>query len=98
MRELLARPERWTQNSYARRADGTDCNPLSRDAACWCLVGAHERVTCGKGDGPALDELRRSACGKASASIADWQDDDERRHGHVAALFDKTIARLEATA
>lgn len=46
----LIEPEgKWTQNWWARRANGTICEPIDPAAACWCLRGAVNRVVRGEG-------------------------------------------------
>lgn len=39
-RELIADPERWTQGTYARDADGNRVYYDSPAAVCWCSQGA----------------------------------------------------------
>ena len=43
-RELIAAPERWTQQAQARDADGQRVPAQSNAACCWCVAGAVEHV------------------------------------------------------
>lgn len=44
VRELISCPEHWTQGAMARDNDGRDVDHVSRDAVCWCLGGAINKV------------------------------------------------------
>ena len=39
-RDLIADPERWAQNDYARVAGGASAEPNDPDACQWCAIGA----------------------------------------------------------
>ena len=41
---VIADPRRWTQDVYAKDAEGQVTKTLSPDAACWCSLGALEKV------------------------------------------------------
>jgi hypothetical protein len=42
---LLRAPERWTKNAFARRGYlRLSTDPMSRDAQCWCEIGAGVRT------------------------------------------------------
>lgn len=38
--EMLARPDGWIKNAWARNKDGNRVEPHSEDATCWCIEGA----------------------------------------------------------
>lgn len=40
IRELLDKPDKWTQGSYAKTKDGGIVHPSSSHACKWCLAGA----------------------------------------------------------
>lgn len=42
--KLIAAPERWSQNSYARDAQGSGCLADSERAVRWCAGGAIKKV------------------------------------------------------
>lgn len=88
-RELIARPGTWTQGYYARNARGQNVQVTSKNAVCWCLVGAVERV----GGGDLEIEMLALAI---DDSPPDWQDEPCRTHAEVLDVLDKTIALAEA--
>ncbi len=44
-RELLAAPNGWTKEAFARTKKGSATSPMSRMATCFCALGAIERIT-----------------------------------------------------
>lgn len=44
VRELLTPPENWTQGSNARDKSGEPVYATAKEATCWCLWGAWEKV------------------------------------------------------
>ncbi len=44
MRELLARPEQWTQEELAKDEHGKGADAMGARASCWCIVGAANRA------------------------------------------------------
>lgn len=95
VRELLAVPERWTQNTHARGVKGAPVSPVGGMAVCWCIDGAALRVA---GNQHSLryremDEAIGSAC--ETVCYAFWNDRPHRTHADVLALLDKAIAAAE---
>ena len=45
---VIADPKHWTQDVYAKDAEGRATKTLSPDAACWCSLGALEKVAPGE--------------------------------------------------
>jgi hypothetical protein len=105
-RELLADKKRWARETYARDAEGNSVESLSRDAICWCVAGAIERVARGTA-GPFLpallafaranevkipsdDEVVELACMR----VGTYNDSSE--HAAIVQAFDKAIASVEA--
>lgn len=43
--ELISQPEHWTKGSYARTKDHRCIAVASRNATCWCAVGALAKVS-----------------------------------------------------
>ena len=41
---VIADPRRWTQDVYAKDAEGQDSAPCGPDAVCWCSLGALHAV------------------------------------------------------
>lgn len=82
----------WTQGWFARTADGVLCGARDPAAVCWCIRGA----ICSTSD-DSLDravEALRDTLGWDN--IAAWNDADGRTQAEVLALFDATLATLEA--
>lgn len=50
--KLIEDPAHWTQNVYARNAEGHVVNPWDLDAHCFCSLGAMERVESDKSRNP----------------------------------------------
>ena len=102
-RELIAKPEAWTKVFFARDATGKQAQANSPRAVCWCIFGALERAAI---DIHASDEAHNAAAeeldkqlraqGSPSPTVVDFND--TCTHAEVLALFDATIARLEAEA
>ncbi|MDH7796401.1 MULTISPECIES: hypothetical protein [unclassified Beijerinckia] len=103
VRNHLATPDRWTQHSLARNADGmSGLLPESGAAVCWCLFGALRAVelphwsraavvsTLAKLIEPEAKDLHNN--GVAADIVIAFNDADNRKHGEVLALLDKAIA------
>jgi len=104
-RRLITDPRYWTQGAYARNIQGDECAPDEPPAFCFCTYGALARATgCRPFEvstyaGEALDALvltlNEDFDDMPIASIPEWNDNSQRTHADVLALFDKTIERLE---
>lgn len=90
-RARIERPEAWTRGTAARDPDGLGVRARSKDAVCWCAAGAVVAVS-GLGAHKRPMELLRA---EAGTLVSDFND--TRTHAEVLDLFDRTIARLEAT-
>lgn len=44
IKELLSDRANWAQHDYAYRADGEGCWGTDKNAVCWCLLGAVDKV------------------------------------------------------
>ena len=88
----------WTQNAVARGAAGFPVLSFSRDARCWCAMGAVLAVT-SEGDG--LQRLRAALPQSARTDNDAWHDvsvfNDHpgRTQAEVLALFDRAISLAE---
>lgn len=99
-RARLAEPGRWGQFHYASDAMGDSVNPRSPRAQCWCVQGALRLESTGSDWDPANHELRVTlAIEKPDYHhhIPTWNDTHGRTQADVIGLFDRTIARLEAS-
>lgn len=104
VRELLIRtrarlevPERWTQRTVARCAEGLPVLSSAPDATCWCLDGALQAEAFA-GDTPvevwfpALEGARAILRSIAGGPITEWQDRVERTHADVLDLLSLGIS------
>lgn len=88
-RELISVSERWTQGETARDRDGRFVLSDSKDAVCWCGLGALTKaVKASSFWFEARDLLLRVEPG----GIAKFNDAKGRTHAEVVALFDSAIA------
>lgn len=103
-RDLLARPNGWTQGAYAKDANGEDLSyrRTTGDAACFCSIGAVDvstRRVCReehpyyktKARGEALLALQHTISSKHDIAIAVWNDSLQRTQKEVVEAFDKAI-------
>ena len=69
-RAKIADPKRWTRHVDALDVEDEEVDPKSKDAVCWCALGAVRAVI---PDGPVLDRDRAWALlvGKLVAAIAE---------------------------
>lgn len=93
----LIEPEgAWTRGTYSLDASGERVPPASREAACWCLYGAIDRVLAGKRADPHHhpDDYLYRALG---AGPADFNDAPDRTQPEVVAALRKAaeLARSE---
>lgn len=104
-RERISGPARWTQNAFARRADGEIVAPDSSVACRWCAGGAlraEANVHDGKSGRSANHFLRVAAIervgGEAQTSVPRFNDWAIRKHSEVVGLYDRAIELAEAAA
>lgn len=88
----------WTQRTYARDANGNVVEETDGGAVAFCAAGACWAVSSRE----ARDALRRQVGLETNTpdwpSISAFNDAPDRTQQDVLALFDRTIARLEAEA
>lgn len=86
-RERIARG--WTRGALARDVDGGKIADDSKDAVCWCTLGALPKFY--------WEEAERELTATVSDySLGHWNDAPERTQADVLKAYDDTIARLEA--
>ncbi len=81
----------WTQNVYARDANGRMVPYGGPGAVCWCLSGALHTVTLGN---PNVRFMEAHAAIKAVIGwpMAPWNDQPERTQQDVLDAIDKALA------
>ncbi len=80
----------WCQHYYAKTADGHGTGVLNPEACSWCAVGAVNV------NDEARTELMETLGFAPHPPVGIWNDAPERTQADVIALFERTIARLEA--
>lgn len=91
---LIDAPEKWTQGDYARDASGNSVSFKSKDAVCFCSLGAIHKVAKGKDFDDAEKCLREILNGDFRSSLHRFND--AKNHKEVIELFDAAIARCDA--
>lgn len=94
-RDLIAKPEHWTQGTSARDASGTPVISREDCATSFCMYGAISRAAGMHNIHKEVlaTELRTTIHGP---SIAEYNDAPNRKHEDVLAMMDATVARLKA--
>lgn len=99
-RELLSEPKRWTTQAAARDATGNEVSVDSPRAACFCSIGAIERMCLADGEEAycraerALRDAAKELFG--SQSIVNANDRRPEGHAGVLKMFDRAIEAEEA--
>lgn len=101
-RDVISEPEHWTKGWYFRNADGKELTSHLSDqmsqAVSFCSLGAIHQAN-GGWSGTAPGELALQATLNArNIALSVPVFNDLSSHEEVLALFDETIARLEAEA
>lgn len=104
-RELIAKPENWTQECLSRDQTGETCSPEEPVATCWCSLGAlthvvrtlpqpksdtNYRLRASDNYGLA-HQLLADAC--PGGSVVKWND--SHTHPEVLDLWDQVIERTK---
>lgn len=106
MRELLARPDGWTQGAYARTRPVTQRNAEQNEnyvesiehGSCFCLQGAYSKVTDGKRSQShyKLDNLL-GGCLPEHVSSTTFNDHPGRTQEEIVGLLDCALAARTST-
>jgi len=86
-RELISKPENWTQKAYARGKSGRKVKVTSKLAVCFCPIGAIAKIA-------KLGTLE-VLCGETAKALGQSHlvyFNDTHTHAEVLALFDAAIA------
>lgn len=96
MRDLLAKG--WTQETFARDAEGNEVSPYSPAAASFCLYGAYNRVaeenSLFHGMPPSLLQVIERQCHHKNLDV--FNDVPGRTQAEILALIDRAIKLAEA--
>lgn len=89
-RDLIAKPENWTQGTYARDARGNEIGVRSDIAVCFCSLGAISAVS-GNCDDAGM--ARDAIAALTRNGIVNFND--THTHSEVLDLFSKAIKAAE---
>lgn len=89
MRQLLDKPENWTQRAFARDHREVGVSAWSLFACKFCLMGASFKVA---NSLPRAHATTLYLANLVEDAIADWQDNPARTHAEILQLLDKAIA------
>lgn len=84
----------WTQGTFARDGDGAVVNRMSKDARCWCTIGAMLNAADGMPGGHFVYKDAMSKLGSAiprGGSVTLWNDDPMTTREDVLLAFDLAI-------
>lgn len=98
VRDLLAKPNGWTQLVYARDSAGLEVPPASPDATCFCAYGALDRVYFSTEIANCFPNVRDQAIGiliKKFDSISTWNDRPDQTQENVVSKFNEIINGLK---
>lgn len=94
-RDLIAKPENWTQGAYAKRSDGRETLPSDPDAVCFCSVGAIFKAGSSEfGFSEIMPKEIRDAFGVGRENHL-VRLNDGSTHSEVLDLFSKAISSAE---
>lgn len=90
-KKLLEKPKAWTRYTFARDIHGRDVEPASKEAVCWCAVGAAERV-CPVTVLPSVVTYLTSAVSHyETGGVEDFNDNTARDKRYVLRAYDRAI-------
>jgi len=103
-RDLIARPNGWTQGTMARDSEGRYIATRRPEAVCFCAFGAVMRSVDDKvKENHAVYSDAHFSIGihaledlVENKPIESWNDKEGRTQGEVVSLFDRAIANLKA--
>lgn len=88
-RKLIEKPENWTKRYYARNKEQEEVPVLSRDAVCFCSIGALAKAS-GEGLGVEGNDAYQALARRMGVSVSRFND--THTHVEVLAKFDEAIA------
>lgn len=91
MRRLLSKPERWTKEKLARDKNGRACRPNAKEAVCFCLYGAGDKVAPLTGTDRFIIRAIQSEFPRSGGMIATFNDAPHREHEHILRVLDRAI-------
>lgn len=95
MRQLLDKPEHWTQGYYAHTHDGNETDALGPDATCWCLLGAYGKVTEQYPTRLQMTDVHHLTKILDLDHVHEFNDRSDVTHADIIKVLDDAIARLD---
>lgn len=92
-RDLIAKPENWTQGASARTKSGDEVSIGSSDAECFCANGAIFRVAETPRMGFRAQKFLKAELPESRRFVSTFND--SHAHSEVLALFSKAIKAAE---
>jgi hypothetical protein len=89
-RAKIERPENWTKGVFARDSQGRDVTATSKNAVCWCSLGAITATGACYYDEEKATRFLRLELDAYENSITKFND--LSNHTDVLAMFDRAIA------
>ena len=92
-KSIIENPTRWTQRALARDKSGVRVNLDEDTAVKWCMNGACWKAAEDAANSyhTALRMISLLTDAVTPYATTSWQDQPNRKHGEVTAVFDKTI-------
>ena len=95
-KDLISKPEAWTQHTNARDAQGKKIASRNPAAVCFCGFGALIRVEPEKTVRRDQTYFYLNRMVPGCLDYVEWQDAPERTHDEVMNVFSRAIAQAEA--
>lgn len=92
-RALLSDEKRWTRGDLAHDIDGAAVDPRSKNAVCWCVIGAVQKFSLGH-QCDALNRIHNVVGGSGS----EFNDYLTTTHADVLRVLDAAIEKATAEA
>ena len=87
-KKLLSDPKRWTKGYFARDANGIHVGYLSKDAVCWCQMGAGLKI----GFNVSSDNIKQLVARMFNhQDVVSFNDAPETTHDDLMKFYDACI-------
>ena len=102
-RNIISEPGKWTQKFFARDSEGHGCNVASKNAVCWCAMGALKKACSRITEYGSYQHYHLSddladyimeSIDLESSSIYNYNDNDLTTHAGILDAFDTAIRRM----
>lgn len=87
IRALLSFDDKWTQHWFARDKNGSSCDAGNKNAVCWCISGAFQKVSGKSFSSTEFNEFSKLFPNQA---VSIWND-SQKSYNAVAKRLDEII-------